>query len=68
MVHILQSECNRAGIPHPDLISESGRALTAHHSVLVTNVIDREVPDARQPEQPAGDAPAPLQDLWRDLE
>ncbi len=68
VIHILQSECDRAGIPHPNLISESGRALTAHHSVLVTNVIDREVPDKRPPEQPASDAAAPLQDLWRDLE
>ncbi|MGF2688103.1 biosynthetic arginine decarboxylase [Marinobacter sp. DUT-3] len=68
VVHILQAECDRAGIPHPDLISESGRALTAHHSVLVTNVIDQEIPDARVPTQPGADAAAPLQDLWRDLQ
>ncbi|HEY9121121.1 MAG TPA: biosynthetic arginine decarboxylase, partial [Marinobacter sp.] len=68
VVHILKAECDRTGIPHPNLISESGRALTAHHSVLVTNVIDREVPDKRRPERPDSDAPAPLQDLWRDLE
>lgn len=68
VVHVLQSECDRAGIPHPDLISESGRALTAHHSVLVTNVIDREVPDHREPMPPTADASAPLLDLWRDLE
>ncbi|MGO1232172.1 MAG: biosynthetic arginine decarboxylase [Marinobacter sp.] len=68
VVHVLQAECDRQGIPHPDLISESGRALTAHHSVLVTNVIDRETPDYREPEPPAADAPAPLQDLWRDLD
>ncbi len=69
VVHVLQSECDRQGIPHPDLISESGRALTAHHSVLVTNVIDREYPDNREPTEPAAEAPpAPLQDLWRDLE
>ena len=68
VVHVLQAECDRQGIPHPDLISESGRALTAHHSVLVTNVIDREEPDHRAAVQPAEDAPAPLQDLWRDLE
>lgn len=68
VVHVLQAECDRQGIPHPDLISESGRALTAHHSVLVTNVIDREAPDHREPVAPAKDAPAPLEDLWRDLE
>jgi len=31
--------CNAAGVPHPDLVTESGRALTAHHSVLVFNVL-----------------------------
>ncbi|MGY6631529.1 MAG: biosynthetic arginine decarboxylase [Wenzhouxiangella sp.] len=30
--------CRERGLPMPDLISESGRALTAHHAVLVTNV------------------------------
>ncbi len=30
--------CREHDIPMPDLISESGRALTAHHAVLVTNV------------------------------
>lgn len=68
VVHVLQAECDRLGIPHPDLISESGRALTAHHSVLVTNVIDREAPDNRAPTEPGADAPSPLLDLWRDLE
>ncbi|MEQ9545785.1 MAG: biosynthetic arginine decarboxylase [Marinobacter sp.] len=68
VIHVLQAECDRAGIPHPDLISESGRALTAHHSVLVTNVIDQETPDARASTQPEAGAAAPLQDLWRDLQ
>ncbi|PTB91511.1 arginine decarboxylase, partial [Marinobacter sp. Z-F4-2] len=68
VVHVLQAECDRHGIPHPDLISESGRALTAHHSVLVTNVIDREAPENRAPEQPDDNASAPLHDLWRDLD
>ncbi|MGC8120047.1 biosynthetic arginine decarboxylase [Marinobacter sp. VGCF2001] len=68
VVHVLQAECDRQGIPHPDLISESGRALTAHHSVLVTNVIDRETPNHHEPSAPSAAAPAPLHDLWRDLE
>ncbi|MGR9053154.1 MAG: biosynthetic arginine decarboxylase [Gammaproteobacteria bacterium] len=29
-------------IPQPDIITESGRALTAHHAVLITNVTDIE--------------------------
>ncbi|WP_166269679.1 biosynthetic arginine decarboxylase [Marinobacter caseinilyticus] len=67
VIHTLQIECDRAGIPHPNLISESGRALTAHHAVLVTNVIDRETPENSTPVAPAPDAPEPLQDLWRDF-
>ncbi|QSP95902.1 biosynthetic arginine decarboxylase [Marinobacter salinisoli] len=67
VIRTLQAECDRHDLPHPDLISESGRALTAHHSVLVTNVIDRDTPDDLVPAQPGADAPAPLQDLWRDL-
>jgi arginine decarboxylase len=30
------------GLPAPDLMSESGRALTGHHAVLITNVLDTE--------------------------
>lgn len=35
--------CQEHGIPEPDLISESGRALTAHHAVLVSNITDVEI-------------------------
>jgi arginine decarboxylase len=31
--------CNADGVPHPDIVTESGRALVAHHSVLVFNVL-----------------------------
>lgn len=34
--------CEERGQPHPDLITESGRALSAHHAVLITDVVDRE--------------------------
>lgn len=36
----IQDACEAAGIPHPDIITESGRALVAHHSVLVFDVLD----------------------------
>jgi arginine decarboxylase len=29
-----------AGVPHPDLITESGRAIVAYYSVLVINILD----------------------------
>ena len=31
--------CDEAGVEHPHIISESGRALTAHHSLLAFNVL-----------------------------
>ncbi len=31
--------CNARGVPHPDIVTESGRAMVAHHSVLVFNVL-----------------------------
>lgn len=31
--------CNARGVPHPDIVTESGRALVAHHSVLIFNVL-----------------------------
>ncbi|HEY5914761.1 MAG TPA: biosynthetic arginine decarboxylase [Verrucomicrobiae bacterium] len=30
--------CNAEKVPHPDIISESGRAVVAHHSVLIVEV------------------------------
>jgi arginine decarboxylase len=34
--------CAEKQVPQPDIITESGRALTAHHAVLITNVTDVE--------------------------
>ncbi|MDI9819395.1 MULTISPECIES: biosynthetic arginine decarboxylase [unclassified Legionella] len=39
----LRPLCEEANMPEPNLISESGRALTAHHAVLVTNITDVEL-------------------------
>jgi arginine decarboxylase len=33
------SVCDARGIPHPTIVSESGRAIAAHHSVLIFNVL-----------------------------
>ncbi|MEQ1546350.1 biosynthetic arginine decarboxylase [Methyloglobulus sp.] len=34
--------CAENNLPQPDIITESGRAITAHHAVLITNVTDIE--------------------------
>ncbi|KTD16674.1 biosynthetic arginine decarboxylase [Legionella jordanis] len=39
----LRPLCEEANMPEPNIISESGRALTAHHAVLVTNITDVEL-------------------------
>lgn len=38
VVYYIADVCNAEGVPHPDIVSESGRAIVAHHSVLVVEV------------------------------
>ena len=40
VVYHLLEICKAENLPHPNIISESGRAMTAHHSILVVNVLD----------------------------
>ena len=56
VIYTLAEACREAEITMPHVISESGRALTAHHSLLLVNVIDVESQD-----------PAPPEDLDDDL-
>jgi len=42
IVSSLYEACDHNQIPHPGILTESGRALTAHHAVLITNVLDVE--------------------------
>lgn len=37
--------CQEANIPEPNIISESGRALTAHHAVVISDISDIEMND-----------------------
>ncbi len=39
VVYHIQSVCDEAEVPHPTIVSESGRAVAAYHSVLVFNVL-----------------------------
>ena len=38
VVYTVQQICSNEGVPEPNLVSESGRALTAHHACLLMNV------------------------------
>jgi arginine decarboxylase len=42
IVYTLGSVCRTEDLPMPHIISESGRAITAHHALLLINVIDVE--------------------------
>ena len=39
VVYHIQNICDEAEVPHPDIITESGRAVAAYHSLLVFNVL-----------------------------
>ncbi|MGN0836128.1 MAG: biosynthetic arginine decarboxylase [Akkermansia sp.] len=40
IVEIVGEMCSKAGVEHPTLVTESGRAVSAYHAVLVFNVLD----------------------------
>src|SRR5581483_1900797 len=65
VVYHVQSICDEAEVPHPSIITESGRAVAAYHSVLVFNVLG--VSGFGQEDLPATiaeDAEQPLIDLF----
>ena len=39
VVSFVGEACTNADVPHPTLITESGRATAAHHSILIVNVL-----------------------------
>ncbi|MFI4868974.1 MAG: biosynthetic arginine decarboxylase [Steroidobacterales bacterium] len=70
VVYRVGSVCNARNIPHPLIISESGRAIAAHHSVLIFNVLgrsalDRFRVDGRVSDEFGGEnaLPQPVRDL-----
>ncbi|MDA0282640.1 MAG: biosynthetic arginine decarboxylase [Planctomycetota bacterium] len=40
VVYAIQSVCDEDNVPHPHIVTESGRVMTAHHAVCVTSVRD----------------------------
>ncbi len=65
VVSQIAEACNAKGVPHPDIITESGRALTAHHSVLVFNVLGtNEILAGQIPESVASDEHRLIRELY----
>jgi len=64
IVHALKEVCEQQNLSHPQIMTESGRAMSAHHAVLVTNTINVEqIPADAVIDRPESDAPAALQEL-----
>ncbi|HTK41405.1 MAG TPA: biosynthetic arginine decarboxylase [Gemmatimonadales bacterium] len=68
VVYTLGSVCRSEELPMPHIISESGRALTAHHSLLLLNVIDVESLTEPAPPKLRDDPHALLVDMAENLE
>ncbi|MBA2380405.1 MAG: biosynthetic arginine decarboxylase [Blastocatellia bacterium] len=40
VIYVIKMVCNDENVPHPTIIQESGRYLSAYHAILVTNIQD----------------------------
>lgn len=70
-IYTFVEAANRNGIQHPNIITESGRSLSAHHSVLVIDVLETaSLPEMDEEFEP-NDASHPLvndlYDIWDNL-
>jgi len=65
IVWTLKTVCDDENLPHPNIISESGRALVAHHSVLIVDVLGVSKRTQGEPQtQPEHDSPLQLREMW----
>jgi arginine decarboxylase len=62
---------NKNNIPHPNIITESGRSLTAHHSVLVFEVLETTTLPAWDPDEEVTESDhellVELYSMWDDI-
>jgi arginine decarboxylase len=67
VVFRIKTVCEEAGVEHPTILSESGRAIISYHSMLIVNVLGRsgyEEAKADHYEVPNEEDPQPLHDLY----
>ena len=64
VIAFVQEACDEADVPHPDIVTEAGRAMVAHHSVLIFDVLGvNEMVAGTRPEPVSEDDPKVLRDL-----
>ena len=70
-IYTIVDACDKNELPHPNVICESGRALTAHHSVLIFEVLEKaslpEWDDNEEPEENDHELIKELYDSWDEL-
>jgi arginine decarboxylase len=66
VIYHVQNVCDEVGVPHPTIVTESGRAIAAYHSVLVFNVLG--VSGMGEAEVPIGEMPADAEQPLIDLQ
>ena len=64
VIYHVQNVCDEVGVAHPTIVTESGRAIAAYHSILVFNVLGvAGMGETDEPAEPGPDAEQPLIDL-----
>ena len=64
-IYTFTDAADRHGIPHPNIITESGRSLSAHHSVLVIDVLETaSLPVMNDEFEPGDDSHRLVRDLY----
>lgn len=70
-VYTFVEAANKNNIPHPNLITESGRSLAAHHSILIIDVLETaslpEMPDEFEAKESDHQLVRDLYDIWCNL-
>ena len=70
-VYTLVEAANQNNIPHPNIITEGGRSLTAHHSVLIIDVMESvtapQMPEDFQPSEDDHKLVHDLTEIWDKL-
>ena len=65
LVEVVQKHCDEANIPHPTIVTESGRAVVAYYSVLIFNILDvTRFAMPEEPDAPTADDHDMLHNLW----
>ncbi len=71
IVWTIGDACHENNLKEPTILTESGRALTVYHAVLITNIIGIERNDFSMPEPPLPESPRALFSLfetWEDMQ